>query len=47
MLFPEAVYETVLYGDNVPALADFYSRVMGLRLLPGADEHGAALRFPS
>lgn len=47
MLAPDSPHETVLYGEDVPALADFYSRVTGLRLLPGADEHGAALRFPT
>ncbi|MDX2016741.1 MAG: VOC family protein [Planctomycetota bacterium] len=46
MLTPDSVYETVLYGDDVPALVDFYSRVIGLRTLPGADGDSAALRFP-
>jgi catechol 2,3-dioxygenase-like lactoylglutathione lyase family enzyme len=47
MLTPDSVHETVLYGDDVPALADFYGRVIGLRPLPGADGDSAALRFPT
>lgn len=42
-----SVHETVLYGDDVPALASFYERVVGLRVVSVADETSAGLRLPS
>lgn len=41
-----AVYETVLYADDVPAAARFFSDVLGLRLVEGPDELSAAFRLP-
>jgi catechol 2,3-dioxygenase-like lactoylglutathione lyase family enzyme len=39
------VYETVLYAEDVPAAAAFYSEVLGLRLVDGPDELAAAFRL--
>ncbi len=39
------VYETVLYGDDVPAMVDFYARTLGLRVVDGPDELSAAFRL--
>jgi catechol 2,3-dioxygenase-like lactoylglutathione lyase family enzyme len=39
------LYETVLYADDVPAAAAFYSDVLGLRLVDGPDELAAAFRL--
>jgi catechol 2,3-dioxygenase-like lactoylglutathione lyase family enzyme len=42
-----SVYETVLYGPDVPALAHFYADIVGLRLIELApDELFAACRIP-
>jgi catechol 2,3-dioxygenase-like lactoylglutathione lyase family enzyme len=43
---PLGIYETVLYGSDVPALARFYAEVVGLRLVEGPDELMAVLRLP-
>jgi catechol 2,3-dioxygenase-like lactoylglutathione lyase family enzyme len=40
------VYESVLYGDDVPALAAFYQDVLGLRVVEGPDDLLAAIRLP-
>jgi len=40
------IYETVLYGRDVPAMKDFYAGVLGLRLVDGPDELSAAFRLP-
>ncbi|MGH2874339.1 MAG: VOC family protein [Solirubrobacteraceae bacterium] len=40
------IYETVLYTDDLPALARFYERVLGLRVVDGPDQTLAALRLP-
>lgn len=40
------VYETVLYGHDLPALTAFYRDVLGLRLVDGPDDLLAALRLP-
>lgn len=40
------VYETVLYGDDVAALAAFYVDLLGLRVVDGPDELAAAIRLP-
>jgi catechol-2,3-dioxygenase len=43
----EGVYETVLYGPNLRALADFYIEVVGLRPIEaGLDDLLIALRVP-
>jgi len=39
------VYETVLYGGDLEALAAFYGGVLGLRLVEPMDELGAAFRL--
>jgi catechol 2,3-dioxygenase-like lactoylglutathione lyase family enzyme len=39
------IYETVLYGDDVAALEDFYADVLGLRLVDGPDDLSAAFRL--
>jgi catechol 2,3-dioxygenase-like lactoylglutathione lyase family enzyme len=39
------LYETVLYATDVPAVARFYSDVLGLRLVDGPDELAAAFRL--
>jgi catechol 2,3-dioxygenase-like lactoylglutathione lyase family enzyme len=39
------VYETVLYAGDVPALAAFYSDVVGLQPIDPPDEHSAAFRM--
>ena len=39
------LYETVLYAEDVPAMAAFYSDVLGLRLVDGPDELSAAFRL--
>ena len=39
------VYETVLYADDVPAAAAFYSDVLGLRPLEEPDELSAVFRL--
>jgi catechol 2,3-dioxygenase-like lactoylglutathione lyase family enzyme len=43
---PLGIYETVLYGSDVRALARFYGEVVGLRLVEGPDELMAVLRLP-
>jgi catechol 2,3-dioxygenase-like lactoylglutathione lyase family enzyme len=40
------IYETVLYGDDVAALAAFYDDVLGLRVVEEPDELAAAIRLP-
>jgi len=40
------IHETVLYGRDTPALAAFYSGVLGLRLVGVMDAHSAAMRLP-
>ena len=40
------IYETVLYGTDLVALAAFYSDVLGLRIVEGPDELSAAIRLP-
>jgi catechol 2,3-dioxygenase-like lactoylglutathione lyase family enzyme len=40
------IYETILYGDDPPALAAFYRDVLGLRVVEEWSELGAALRTP-
>src|SRR5271166_4826478 len=41
------IYETVLYGPDVPALARFYAEILGLRLIDvAADGLFAACRIP-
>jgi catechol 2,3-dioxygenase-like lactoylglutathione lyase family enzyme len=43
----EGVYETVLYGSDVPGLARFYTEIVGLRLIEVApDCLFAACRIP-
>jgi catechol 2,3-dioxygenase-like lactoylglutathione lyase family enzyme len=42
---PRGVYETVLYSQNVPTTAAFYSEAIGLRLVDGPDELAAAFRL--
>jgi catechol 2,3-dioxygenase-like lactoylglutathione lyase family enzyme len=42
----ERVYETVLYGADLAALAAFYEDVLALRLVEPLDELGAAFRLP-
>jgi catechol 2,3-dioxygenase-like lactoylglutathione lyase family enzyme len=39
------VHETVLYGDDVAALAAFYTDVVGLRPVSSPDDHSAAFRL--
>lgn len=39
------VYETVLYGNDVAALASFYADVLGLRQVDGPDPLSAAFRL--
>ena len=39
------VYETVVYGADVEALASFYTDVLGLRQVTDMDELGAAFRL--
>ena len=40
------IYETVVYADDVRAVADFYRDVVGLREIDSPDPHSAALRPP-
>lgn len=42
----QGIHETVLYGDDVPALAAFYGEVLGLRAIGTTDALSAALRMP-
>jgi catechol 2,3-dioxygenase-like lactoylglutathione lyase family enzyme len=42
---PRGVYETVIYAADVPAAAEFYGSVLGLRLVAGPDELMAAFRL--
>jgi len=42
----ERIYETVLFGRDLDAIAEFYVDVLGLRLVDGPDELGAAFRVP-
>jgi len=42
---PRGVYETVLYAEDVPATATFYSDILGLRLVDGPDELSASFRL--
>lgn len=44
---PPRVYETVLYARDLPAAASFYRDVLGLALIDGPDEIGAAFRLTS
>jgi catechol 2,3-dioxygenase-like lactoylglutathione lyase family enzyme len=39
------LYETVLYGEDVAALAAFYADVLGIRVVQGPSELSAALRL--
>jgi catechol 2,3-dioxygenase-like lactoylglutathione lyase family enzyme len=39
------VYETVLYADDLSAIADFYAGTLGLRLVDGPDELAVAFRL--
>lgn len=41
-----AVHETVLYGSDPAALAEFYAQVVGLRVVSRMGELGVALRLP-
>lgn len=41
----QGIHETVLYADDVPALAAFYSEVVGLQAIEPPDEHSAAFRL--
>ena len=43
----EGVYETVVYGNDLQAMAGFYADVLGLRLVAGPGELAAAFRLPS
>ena len=43
----ERIYETVIYGRNLDAMAGFYADVLGLRLVEGPDELAAAFRLPN
>lgn len=38
------IFETSLYGDDLPALEDFYLRVIGLETISRFGERGMALR---
>jgi catechol 2,3-dioxygenase-like lactoylglutathione lyase family enzyme len=40
------VYETVLYAGDVPATANFYAEVVGLREIAGPDPTAAGFRLP-
>jgi catechol 2,3-dioxygenase-like lactoylglutathione lyase family enzyme len=40
------VYETVLYGSDVPALTAFYRVVLELRVVQQPDELAGAIRLP-
>jgi catechol 2,3-dioxygenase-like lactoylglutathione lyase family enzyme len=40
-----AVYETVVYGPDIEALASFYADVLGLRPVGDIDDVGAAFRL--
>ena len=42
---PRRVYETVLYSQDVPTTAAFYSEAIGLRLVDGPDDLAAAFRL--
>jgi catechol 2,3-dioxygenase-like lactoylglutathione lyase family enzyme len=39
------IYETVLYADDVPAMAGFYRDVVGLRAIDPPDDQSAAFRM--
>ena len=41
----EGVHETVLYADDVSALAEFYAQVVGLTQIEPPDAHSAAFQF--
>jgi catechol 2,3-dioxygenase-like lactoylglutathione lyase family enzyme len=41
----EGVHETVLYADDVSALAEFYAGVVGLTQIDPPDEHSAAFQL--
>ena len=43
----DGVYETVVYGHDLQAMAGFYADVLGLRLVAGPGELAAAFRLPS
>ena len=43
----ERVYETVVYGHDLQAMARFYTDVLGLRLVVGPNELAAAFRLPN
>ncbi|MFW6040147.1 MAG: VOC family protein [Gemmatimonadota bacterium] len=38
------IFETALYGDDIPAMRDFYERVLGLETVSEMAERGVALR---
>ena len=40
------IHETVVYGPDLPVLADFYERVLGLRVASRMGELGVAFRLP-
>jgi len=40
------IYETILYASNINAVASFYARVLGLRLVKEPVPHAAVLRMP-
>lgn len=42
----ESVYETVVYAEDVRAIASFYAETLGLRLVGEPDELLASLRLP-
>jgi catechol 2,3-dioxygenase-like lactoylglutathione lyase family enzyme len=39
------VFETVIYAPDIPAIVDFYSGTLGLRMVEEPDELGAAFRL--
>jgi catechol 2,3-dioxygenase-like lactoylglutathione lyase family enzyme len=39
------IFETVIYGDDLPAMADFYADGLGLRSVEEPDELSAAFRL--
>jgi catechol 2,3-dioxygenase-like lactoylglutathione lyase family enzyme len=44
-LHVRSVYETVLYAEDVDAMATFYAGVLGLRQIDAPDEHSLAFRL--
>lgn len=43
----ERIYETVVYGNDLDVMAEFYADVLRLRLVDGPDEVLAAFRVPT